>query len=111
MGINALKFCKEFNEFTKDLPSYFLLKVKITIMEDRSYSFLIFPPTIGFFLTFLKYQRIIKLNSKEIKDNCISLKNLVQLAKFKFPHMAISNSILIVLGTVNSCKIVVDYKL
>jgi len=22
IGINAVKFCKEFNEYTKDLPSY-----------------------------------------------------------------------------------------
>jgi len=26
IGVNALKFCKEFNEFTKDLPNYFFIK-------------------------------------------------------------------------------------
>jgi ribosomal protein L11 len=39
VGINAIKFCQSFNDFTKELPSYFVLKVKILIMEDRSYAF------------------------------------------------------------------------
>jgi len=39
IGVNTLKFCKEFNEFTQDLPNYFLLKVVITISENKSFIF------------------------------------------------------------------------
>ena len=30
VGVNTLKFCKEFNEFSKDLPNFFILKVNCT---------------------------------------------------------------------------------
>ena len=60
LGINATKFCKDFNDFTKDLPSYFLLKVKIVILEDRSFNFFVFLPTTGFILSFLKFCLILQ---------------------------------------------------
>lgn len=52
LGVNAIKFVKDFNDFTKELPSYFLLKVHIYILEDRSYNFSVFLPTMVFFLVF-----------------------------------------------------------
>ena len=30
-GVNTIAFCKEFNEFTKELPNYFLLEIKLRI--------------------------------------------------------------------------------
>jgi len=107
LGINAIKFCKEFNEFTKDLPSYFLLKVKILIMEDRSYSFSILPPTTGFLLMFVKVQQSVIILSKFNRGvkNFISLKNVVQIAKFKFPNLDLSISIPVILGSLNSCNL------
>ena len=107
LGINATKFCKDFNDFTKDLPSYFLLKVKIVILEDRSFNFFVFLPTTGFILSFLKVQQILLISNKKIKKNVIFLKDLVQLAKFKFPELNLLNSIPIILGSVNSCSILV----
>ena len=106
LGINAVKFCKDFNEFTKDLPSYFLLKVKILIFEDRSYSFFILPPTTGFLLMFVKAQHALDISrSKKGSKNFISLKNVVQLAKFKFPLLDLRLSVAIVLGSLNSCNL------
>lgn len=67
LGVNAIKFCKEFNDFTKDLPDYFLLKVKISILEDRSYNFIIFLPSTGYLIMFVKIQGSFIKNNKEIK--------------------------------------------
>jgi len=105
IGINSLKFCKEFNDFTKDLPNYFILKVKILIMEDRSYNFIIFLPTIGFIIMFTKYQYILKIKHGEVRENYITLKNVIQLAKSKFPNMPISSSLRLVIGTIKSCNV------
>lgn len=107
LGINATKFCKDFNDFTKDLPSYFLLKVKIIILEDRSFNFFIFLPTTGFILSFLKIQQTLLISNKKIKKNIVFLKDLVQLAKFKFPELPLFNSVPIILGSVNSCSILI----
>jgi large subunit ribosomal protein L11 len=68
LGINAVKFCKEFNEFTKELPSYFLLKIKILIFEDRSYSFSILSPTTGFILMFVKLPINVDFSLKSKKE-------------------------------------------
>jgi large subunit ribosomal protein L11 len=106
LGINAVKFCKEFNDFTKELPSYFLLKVKILILEDRSYSFLILPPSTGFLLMFVKVQPLGGFSkvSKGVK-NFISLKNVVQVAMFKFPYLDLRLSVPVILGSLNSCNL------
>jgi ribosomal protein L11 len=109
IGINATKFSKEFNDFTKDLPSYFILKVKIIILEDRSYTFSVFLPNTGFLLMLVHQQRSIKYLSKDITQQAISLKNVVQLAKLKFPYKSLELSIPIILGTVNSCKLTVIF--
>jgi large subunit ribosomal protein L11 len=102
LGINAVKFCKEFNEFTKELPSYFLLKVKILIFEDRSYSFSILSPTTGFILMFVKFQLTdeISLKTKRGMKNIISLKNVVQLARFKFPNVDLEEAIPVIIGSI-----------
>lgn len=49
IGVNAIKFCKEFNDYTKDLPTYFILKVKISVLEDRTYNFSVGLPILVIF--------------------------------------------------------------
>lgn len=61
LGINSAKFCKEFNEFTKFLPNYFVLKVRIFIFENRSYSFFIKAPSSSFILSSLKIEKSVKI--------------------------------------------------
>ena len=109
LGINAVKFCNDFNDFTKELPSYFLLKVKILILEDRSYNFFIFPPTTGFLIMLIKTQKKIEKSFNKKGLNIISLKNVVQLAKFKFPNMNLRNSLPIIIGSINSGKLKIDF--
>jgi ribosomal protein L11 len=105
LGINAVKFCNDFNDFTKELPSYFLLKVRISVLEDRTYSFIIYPPTTGFIIMFVKTQKRLNVGFNKEGLNIISLKDVVQLAKYKFPNMHLVNSLPIILGSVNSGKL------
>jgi len=93
------------------LPSYFLLKVKISILEDRSYSFLIFPPSTGFILMLVK-SKIADFIAVKKKGQIfiISLRNIIQLAKFKFPDMDLRNSLPVILGSTNSCKIKINVR-
>lgn len=105
LGLNATKFCKEFNEFTKELPSYFLLKVKIIILEDRTYTFSVFLPTTGFILMFVKLQVLAKKSAKNLKNILVSLQNLVSLAKLKFPNFFLHKSLPIIFGSLLSCRL------
>lgn len=107
LGINSTKFCKDFNDFTKDLPGYFLLKVKIIIFEDRSFNFFIFLPTTGFILSFLKVSLKIEGFNQNLKKNVVYLKDVIELAKFKFPNLNLANSIPIILGSVQSSSLLV----
>src|SRR5450432_3627835 len=54
LGINTIKFCKEFNDFTLDLPNYFKLRVSIIVFENKTFSFSIRISTVGFILSLLK---------------------------------------------------------
>src|SRR5450432_4062866 len=99
LGINTIKFCNEFNDFTKDLPSYFLLKVKILILEDKSVSFTVNLPSIGKLIGLLKFDRTVEQYGKAIIQSCILTKHVVQLAKLKFPHLDLQVAMSIVCGS------------
>ena len=108
IGVNTVKFIKEFNDFTKDLPVYFLLKVHIYIFEDRSLKFFVFLPSTGYFLSILKVSFLSSKNPKQnVSDNkyFIYLKNIVQLALFKFPGVCLQKSVIIIIGSLNSSNI------
>jgi large subunit ribosomal protein L11 len=100
LGVNTLKFCEEFNNITSKLPSYFFVKVIIYIYENRSFSFKINIPSLGYFLNLLKFEKKIKVkyfdryHDKNIM--CIKLKDLIQIAIFKFPKIKLTQSILLV---------------
>lgn len=99
LGLNAIKFCKEFNEFTQELPSYFYLRVFISIFEDKSFSIRVAAPTIGFILSLARYDKTSKLHGKDITEHCVSLKTIVEIARFKLPQEDITKAVPIVLGT------------
>src|SRR5690606_29748666 len=110
IGLNAVKFCKDFNDFTKDLPEYFLLKTIITVFEDRSFKIAVCLPSTGSIISLLKFERIVKVSGKKRVENCILLRSVVQLAKFKFPYLSLNFSVPIICGSVLSAglKIVID---
>lgn len=106
IGINAIKFCKEFNEYTQDLPNYFLLKVQINIFENKSYTFLIFLPSIGYFISILKKEEIIKdLHGFMYSNWYLTSSDFFKLVKFILPSYNLQQSIKIVSGSLVSANI------
>ena len=107
LGVNTVKFCKDFNDFTKELPNYFSVRVTINIFEDRSFNFYVEAPSTGFILSLLKFERIVKKNGRDFTENCVLLYDVIMLAKFKFPDHALINSVKIILGSVVSAGLVI----
>jgi ribosomal protein L11 len=97
IGVNTIKFCEEFNGYTKELPFYFLLKVTLFIFDNRTFKFSINGPSTGFLLNLLKFEKKIKVKvHNRMHDKvliCILLSDLVKLAIFKFPKIDISKAI------------------
>jgi large subunit ribosomal protein L11 len=88
LGVNTIKFCKEFNEFTKDLPIYFKIKVFISIYDNKSTTFSIKAPSTGFILSLLR-------DASNFEDT-LYLEDVAKLAKFKFPDLPLEKAIGIV---------------
>ena len=110
IGVNTINFCTAFNNYTKELPTYFLLSVNIIIFDNRTFSFSVKLPSLGFILNLLKFEKIIKVkindrwNDKTIV--CVKLKSILQLTKLKFGK--IDNFTLNILkGTLCSMNIIV----
>jgi len=104
-GVNTTAFCKELNEFTKELPNYFLLEVVITINNDRTYSFSINEPSVGFLLKLVALKtEIYKKGPGGIKTvyiKVIRLKDIYLISSFKFGNLKLQ-SIKSVYGTLLS---------
>jgi len=87
-GVNTVAFCKEFNEFTKELPNYFLLEVIIIINSDRTFNFSVKEPTVAFLLKLvMKKREIFKMGSGGLKVDYIKviyLKDIYLISKFKY---------------------------
>ena len=109
LGVNTVSFCTAFNLYTKTIPTYFLLKVKISIYENRSTSFIIDAPSTGNLLSLLKFEKLLKI---QIHDRvhtktvlCIKLDEVLKLAKFKFPELPFEKSVSIILGSVKAMNL------
>jgi len=106
IGVNTIKFCKEFNEFTKDLPNYFMLRVSIVISENKSFTFSVELPSVGFLISLLKKEETLKNKDGIITTtNYIYLEDLLKLSKFKFPNYDIKKSSKIIKGSLLSANI------
>jgi hypothetical protein len=111
LGVNTIKFVKEFNEFTEELPEYFKIKVKIVIFENNSFFFSVKAPTIGFILSLLrKEEEFLLSNGSLVKRSIFFFTDLVKLTLFKFPYMPLNKSINIILGTVYVSNTFIDFK-
>lgn len=100
LGVNTVKFCEEFNIYTKNLPFYYTLKVIIYIFDNRSFKFEVMFPSISFILNLLKFEKIIKIKFFDrLHDQivvCVLLKDVIQLALFKFPKIDLKKSICLI---------------
>jgi ribosomal protein L11 len=105
LGVNTMSFCKELNEFTKELPNYFLLEVVITINNDRTLSFIINEPSVGFLLKLVSLKTEIYRKGpggiKTIYIKVIRLKDFYLISKFKYGNLHLQN-IRCVYGTLMS---------
>lgn len=112
IGVNTINFCDEFNNYTKNLPNYYLVQVKIDINENKSFKFSIKKPTTAFLLNLLKFEKKIKTQHYErIHENviyCINSEDIIKLALFKFPNIDLNKSIFIILGTLKSMDIFIN---
>jgi len=99
LGVQTTGFCNSFNLFTKTLPVYFLLKTTIHIFDNKSTTFTVDLPSVGYFLSLLKFEKLVKIKifDKYQEKNifCIKLFELFKLAIFKFPELSICKSFLI----------------
>ena len=102
LGVNAVKFCKDFNDFTADLPAYITLPVRIVVYENRSYIFSVGAPPLGPIIGLLRFE---KEDSEGQIRQYISLQSLIQLALWRFPRMDLKKSVPILLGTLRSSSL------
>jgi ribosomal protein L11 len=107
IGVNTVKFCDEFNKLTIILPSYMVVKVKIDISDNKTFKFKILSLSLTFLINLLKFKHVLNKNGG-IKDKefvCIKLQDIVLLALFKFPKLALQESLSVVTGVVKSMNI------
>jgi large subunit ribosomal protein L11 len=108
IGVNTIKFCKEFNDYTQDLPNYFLLKVNITVNENKSFIFSISLPSIGFLIYLLKKEEIlIDSSGTPYTIFYIILEDFLKLCKFILPKHRLEDSSKILQGTLLSSNIII----
>jgi hypothetical protein len=97
IGVNAIKFAKDFNEYTIEIPNFYKVNVIIYIFRNNSYNFIVKFPSIGALLGLLR------------KDNYyggyfFQFSDLLKLALLKFPKIPLKSSIKIVIGSAQSCN-------
>lgn len=105
LGVNTVNFCKEFNSYTADLPSYFTLSVSIEILSNRSYRFSLGKLPLGPLLQLLSTEVPSPRGSKHGPYRALTLRQAVQLARWQYPHLDLGRSFPLLLGTLRSARI------
>nr|AYO28231.1 ribosomal protein L11 [Synura sphagnicola] len=109
-GVNIAGFCKEYNAKTAEKIGL-IIPVKITIYEDRSYSFILKSPPASVLLA--KYAAIKKGSAQPNKEmvGSVSLAQVIEIATIKMNDLNTTNlekAILIIKGTAKSMGIQVQ---
>lgn len=105
MGLNAAKFVKDFNDYTKELPAYFQLQVDIHVNEDKSFEFKVHLPAVGYLLGLLRKERTTTVNGKPKKIPCVAIQDLVELAQFRLPGEPLAAAVSMICGTAISANL------
>lgn len=58
IGVNTVKFCEEFNKYTKKLPIFLVIKVKININDNKTFTFNLVSLSITYLLKLLKFKKL-----------------------------------------------------
>jgi len=109
-GLNTVKVCKELNEYTKELPIFFLLEVEIVIYVDKSYKFIVFEPSTSSLLRLVSFKKEISVKASggnKLKNvDSIRLKDIYLISQFKFGN-CFDSSLKSVFGTMSSLNLYV----
>ena len=109
-GINTVKFVKDFNDYTQDLPDYFLLIINITIYNDKTYSFDFNEPNISLLLRLMSFDKdfLVKGSGGYIPKSfkVIKYTDIIYISFFKYGYFN-NNTLSTILGTINSMDLYV----
>jgi len=109
-GVNIAAFCKEYNARTLEKIGL-IIPVKITIYEDKSFSFILKSPPASVLLA--KYANIKKGASQPNKENVgkVTLEQIREIAIIKFADLNttdLEKAMLIIKGTAKNMGIKVQ---
>lgn len=109
-GVNIAGFCKEYNAQTQDKAGL-IIPVKITIYEDRSYSFILKSPPASVLLA--KFANVSKGASEPNRETVgtVTLEQVKEIAQTKMNDLNTNNmdkAVLIIQGTAKSMGIKVE---
>ena len=109
-GLNIAGFCKEYNAKTADQAGL-IIPVKITVYEDRSYSFILKSPPASVLLA--KFANVKKGASEPNKQTVgkVTLDQVKEIANIKMSDLNtddLDQAILIIKGTAKSMGITVE---
>jgi len=108
LGINTTKFVKEFNEYTKDLPDYFLLVIVINVYNDKTYSFNIMEPSVSSLLRWVCFEQdfLVKGSGgyRPFKFKVVSVKDIIMISFFKF-GICNENTLKLIYGTITAMDV------
>jgi large subunit ribosomal protein L11 len=109
-GLNIAGFCKEYNAKTADKAGL-IIPVKITVYEDRSYSFILkSPPASVLLAKFANVQKGASEPNKQIVGK-VTLDQIKEIANIKMNDLNTDNvdqAVLIIKGTAKSMGIQVE---
>ncbi|MCU0349642.1 MAG: hypothetical protein MUF43_02265 [Flavobacterium sp.] len=107
-GLNTVKFVKDFNDFTKELPDYFLLVVDINVYNDKSYNFILNEPNVSLLLRLISFEKdfLVKGSGgyRPFKYKVVSLNDILLISFFKFGYCD-DRTLRLILGTVQSMNL------
>ena len=109
-GVNIAGFCKEYNAKTADKAGL-IIPVKITIYDDRSYSFILKSPPASILLA--KYANAKKGAAQPNREvvGSVTLKQIQEIATIKMADLNTNDmekAVLIIMGTAKSMGIKVN---
>jgi len=87
-GINTVKFVKDFNDYTSDLPDYFLLIVNVTIYNDKTYFFSFSEPSLSLLLRLASIEKDFLVAGSggyiSTKYRAVCVDDIILVSFFKF---------------------------
>ena len=109
-GVNIVGFCKEYNAKTADKAGL-IIPVKITIFEDRSYSFILKSPPASVLLA--KFANVKKGSANPNRDmvGSVTSAQIQEIATIKMEDLntdSMEKAMLIIQGTAKSMGIKVE---